>query len=77
MDRPNSMKWRHTANGTRLSNSDLEREVCLRGVAPFLATSSDRDDPWLCGYLEDMLYAFAASNCNLSSNAADLYTVCV
>ena len=47
----------------------------MRGVVSFLAILSDRDDPWLCGYLEDMLYAFAASNCNMDANAADLYTI--
>ena len=35
------------------------------------------DDPWLCGYVEDMLYALAASNCNMGAKAADIYTTCV
>ena len=43
-----------------------------RGVASFLASLSDRDDPWLCGYLEDMIYALAASNCNMGAKAADI-----
>ena len=67
-----------TANGTRLSNSDLDARRSsgkyVYAVAPFLATSSDRDDPWLCGYLEDMIYALAATNCNMGAKAADIFT---
>ena len=62
------------------AKSDLERwsaEARLRSVAPFLAKLLDRDDPWLCGYVEDMLYALAASNCNMGAKAADIYTRCV
>ena len=36
---------------------DLERwsaEARLRSVTTFLAKLSDRDNPWLCGYLEDI-----------------------
>ena len=44
----------------------------MRGVASFLAILSDRDDPWLCGYLEDMFYAFAASNFNIGAKSADI-----
>jgi len=57
-----------------VTKSDLERwsaEARLRS-APFLVKLSDRDDPWLRGYLKDMLYALAASNCNMGAKAADI-----
>ena len=59
---------------------DLERwsaEARLRSVTTFLAKLSDRDNPWLYGYLEDILYALAASNCNMGAKTADIYTRCV
>ena len=40
----------------------------------YLAKLSDRDNPWLCGYVEDMLFALAASNSNMGAKTADIYT---
>ena len=30
----------------------------------------------MCGYLKDMIYALAASNCNMGAKAADIYDMC-
>ena len=50
--------------GVITRRSRVGRRRRLRGVASFLAILSDRHDPWLCGYLEDILYAFTDQGAN-------------